>query len=50
MVDHHLGGIHMGTPPTPPPAEHVRFLAGLIAQNQRREIRDMETVQASLGP
>jgi uncharacterized protein (DUF305 family) len=47
MADHHRGGVHMADAAVRE-AEHpnVRWLAGTMSRNQRREIRDIETLLA----
>ena len=45
MLDHHRGGVHMAEAAVESAGDsHVRWLAGQMARNQRREIREIETL------
>lgn len=47
LLDHHEGGVHMATEAAERGADpHVRWLAEQMARNQRREIREIETLLA----
>jgi uncharacterized protein (DUF305 family) len=50
LLDHHRGGLHMSdAAATSARNPHVRWLAGQMATNQRREIREIETLLAGRG-
>lgn len=47
MLEHHRGGIHMATAAVDTArSPNVQWLAGQMARNQRREIREIETLLA----
>ncbi|MEN3273170.1 MAG: hypothetical protein V7636_1931 [Actinomycetota bacterium] len=49
MIEHHEGGIHMASAAAKTATDgHVRWLAGQMARNQRREIMEIQSVMATL--